>query len=44
MDKILVMDNKGHLDGFDTHAKLLKTSKVYYEIALSQVGNGGGAK
>ena len=44
MDKILVMDNKGHLNGFDTHVKLLKTSKVYQEIALSQVGNGGDAK
>ena len=43
MDKIIVLDNKGYLDGFDSHEKLLKTSKVYQEIALSQVGNGGGS-
>ncbi len=42
MDKIIVLDNQGHLDGFDSHINLLKTSKVYQEIALSQVGNGGG--
>lgn len=42
MDKIIVLDNKGHLDGFASHTELLKTSKVYQEIALSQVGNGGG--
>ena len=40
MDKIIVLNNKGYLDGFDTHKKLLKTSKVYQEIALSQVGFG----
>lgn len=42
MDKIIVLDNQGYLDGFDTHSNLLKTSKVYQEIAQSQVGNGGG--
>ncbi len=42
MDKILVLDNKGYLDGFNSHKELLKTSKVYQEIALSQIGNGGG--
>lgn len=42
MDKILVLNNKGQIDGFDTHENLLKNSKVYQEIALSQLGNGGG--
>ncbi|MCK5761557.1 MAG: ATP-binding cassette domain-containing protein, partial [Candidatus Izimaplasma sp.] len=42
MDKIIVLDNQGHLDGCASHNELLKTSKVYQEIALSQVGNGGG--
>ncbi len=42
MDKIIVLDNKGNLDGFSTHIELLKSSKVYQEIALSQIGNGGG--
>ena len=42
MDKIIVLDNLGNLDGFASHDKLLKTSKVYQEIALSQIGNGGG--
>jgi ATP-binding cassette subfamily B protein len=41
MDKILVLNNKGKLDGFDTHENLLKTSEVYQEIALSQLGTGG---
>ena len=41
MDKILVLNNKGYIDGFDTHENLLKTSEVYKEIALSQIGNGG---
>ena len=41
MDNILVLNNKGEVDGFDTHEKLLKSSKVYQEIALSQLGNGG---
>lgn len=42
MDRILVLNNKGYLDGFGTHEELLKTSEVYKEIALSQLGNGGG--
>jgi len=42
MDRIIVLDNKGNLDGFASHLELLETSKVYKEIALSQVGNGGG--
>ena len=41
MDKIIVLNNKGELDGFGTHEHLLKDSMVYKEIALSQVGNGG---
>lgn len=43
MDKIIVLDTLGRLDGFASHDELLKTSKVYQEIALSQVGNGGDA-
>jgi ATP-binding cassette subfamily B protein len=42
MDKIIVLNNKGELDGYGTHAALLKESSVYKEIALSQLGNGGG--
>lgn len=42
MDKILVLNNTGEVDGFAKHSELLKTSSVYKEIALSQVGNGGG--
>ena len=42
MDRILVLNNKGKIDGYDTHENLLKNSKVYQEIALSQIGNGGG--
>jgi ATP-binding cassette subfamily B protein len=41
MDKILVLNNKGRVDGFDTHENLMNTSEVYKEIALSQLGNGG---
>ncbi|MCK5761661.1 MAG: ABC transporter ATP-binding protein [Candidatus Izimaplasma sp.] len=41
MDKIIVLNNRGNLDGFASHGDLLKSSKVYQEIALSQVGNGG---
>ena len=41
MDKILVLDNKGSVDGYDTHENLLKSSEVYKEIALSQLGDGG---
>jgi ATP-binding cassette subfamily B protein len=42
MDKILVLNNKGEIDGFDSHANLMSTSKVYQEIAQSQLGTGGG--
>ena len=38
MDKILVLNNKGRIDGFGTHEELLESSSVYQEIALSQVG------
>lgn len=38
MDKILVLNNKGYVDGFDTHENLLQHSEVYKEIALSQLG------
>ncbi|MBN2604356.1 MAG: ABC transporter ATP-binding protein [Bacilli bacterium] len=41
MDKIIVLDTTGKIDGFDTHDMLLKTSNVYQEIAISQVGTGG---
>lgn len=41
MDKIIVLETTGTIDGFDTHENLLNTSKVYQEIASSQVGNGG---
>ena len=41
MDKILVLDNNGHLAGFGSHADLLKTSSVYQEIAQSQIAMGG---
>ncbi len=41
MDHILVLNNKGKIDGYDTHENLLKNSKVYQEIALSQLGTGG---
>ncbi|MEC9484434.1 MAG: ABC transporter ATP-binding protein [Candidatus Izemoplasma sp.] len=44
MDKILVLDNKGHIDGYDTHEQLLKTSTVYQEIALSQIGGDNNVK
>lgn len=40
MDKILVLNNKGQVDGYDSHENLLKDSKVYQEIALSQIGGG----
>jgi ATP-binding cassette subfamily B protein len=43
MDKIIVLDTLGSVDGFNNHEELLKTSKVYQEIALSQVGTGGNA-
>lgn len=41
MDKILVLDNDGAIDGFDTHENLLSSSKVYQEIASSQLNLGG---
>lgn len=41
MDKILVLDNEGRIDGFGTHDALLKESKVYCEIAQSQLNIGG---
>jgi len=40
MDKILVLNNKGQVDGYDTHENLLRTCQVYQEIALSQLGGG----
>jgi ATP-binding cassette subfamily B protein len=41
MDKILVLNNEGYVDGFDTHEQLMKSSKVYQEIASSQLNLGG---
>ncbi|PAT02305.1 hypothetical protein CI105_02890 [Candidatus Izimaplasma bacterium ZiA1] len=41
LDKILVLNNQGEIDGFDTHNNLLKTSTVYKEIAESQMDVGG---
>lgn len=41
MDKILVLNNHGSIDGYDTHENLMRNSKVYQEIALSQIGVGG---
>lgn len=43
MDKILVLNNEGEVDGFGTHDELLKTSHVYQEIAASQLDIGGQA-
>ena len=37
-DYIIVLDNTGNLDGFASHKDLLKTSKVYQEIYISQFG------
>ena len=39
-DKILVMD-KGRIVGMGTHKELIKTSDVYQDIYLSQIGKGG---
>lgn len=39
-DKIIVINNHGEIDGFDTHNELLKVSKVYHEIYESQFGGG----
>jgi ATP-binding cassette subfamily B protein len=41
MDAILVLNNKGMIDGYGTHQELLDSSHVYQEIALSQIGTGG---
>lgn len=41
LDKILVLDNDGHMDGFGTHDELILSSKVYQEIAASQLNMGG---
>ncbi|MFK5882957.1 MAG: ABC transporter ATP-binding protein [Candidatus Izemoplasma sp.] len=41
MDKIIVLNNQGKLDGFGTHEQLLKDSVVYKEIADSQLDLGG---
>lgn len=41
LDKILVLNNQGEIDGFDTHNNLLNTSTVYKEIAESQMDVGG---
>ncbi len=42
MDKILVLNNKGEIAGYDNHIELLRNCTVYQEIAQSQLGNGGG--
>ncbi len=41
MDKILVLNNNGEIDGFGRHESLMKSSKVYQEIAKSQLDIGG---
>ena len=39
-DRIIVLD-EGKINGFDTHTNLLKTNKIYREIADAQKeGNG----
>lgn len=38
LDKIIVLDNRGQIDGFGTHKELLKSSQVYQEIYQSQIG------
>ena len=38
MDRIIVLNNIGSIDGFDTHENLMKNSGVYKEIALAQIG------
>ncbi len=38
MDKILVLDNQGHVDGIGTHEALIEKSTVYQEIVKSQLG------
>lgn len=37
-DKIIVLNNHGEIDGFGPHQQLLKESRVYQEIYLSQFG------
>lgn len=37
-DKIIVINNHGEIDGFNSHQELLKSSKVYQEIYASQFG------
>ena len=39
-DRILVLDH-GHVDGFDTHERLLKTNEIYREVYESQTSGGG---
>ena len=41
MNRIMVLNNQGEIDGFDTHEALMKSSKVYQEIAKSQLNIGG---
>lgn len=43
-DKIIVLANDGAVDGYDTHENLLKNSKVYQEIYLSQLGGNQDAR
>lgn len=37
-DNIIVLDNKGQVDGFGPHSQLLQSSEVYKEIYQSQFG------
>ena len=41
MDKIIVLNNEGRIDGVGTHERLMETSPVYQEIAASQLDLGG---
>ncbi len=41
LDKILVINNEGRIDGYGTHSELLGISKTYREIVESQLGGGG---
>lgn len=43
-DKIIVINNNGEIDGYDTHQALLTSSKVYQEIYQSQFGGESDAK
>lgn len=43
-DQIIVLNNKGHIDGYGTHQELLESSKVYQEIYQSQFGGGEDAR